>query len=363
MENDNYLNEMLHKKSELPSTLTKCQSLINLQRLVILREYNIKNPDMLEKYFLNDDSTNKLNIDVINNRIKKNIFNVNNYEQNIKSQAWQKDLSKMFLSLNDDNKEKNENGFFEYNYTNRNKKKEKLIFIRNFFGKMKSAKKTKNRFNKRNHRLYNKDKYDNYKYRNKREEKSENKNNEMEINKIWDKISSKYKKNYYINENNLNDNKDNYDYNIKYLTEIRSNKSNNNLDMTKNKNNNSKNIKIKNNIFPQIITSNSTKNINNKKRMNNINTYKIKKFREQLKMIYKGKYKYMTLNNDKKKDKNFDMPELLEDRKIPLFKKNNKVFLSPLHFSKFEQMNEIKNKLIKVGFLDKDVFKIYNKNV
>ena len=97
--------------------------------------------------------------------------------------------------------------------------------------------------------------------------------------------------------------------------------------------------------------------------MNNINTYKNKKFREQLKMIYKGKYKYMTLNNEKNKNKNFDMPELLEDRKFPLFKKNNKVFLSPLHFSKFEQMNEIKNKLIKVGFLDKDVFKIYNKNV
>ena len=57
------------------------------------------------------------------------------------------------------------------------------------------------------------------------------------------------------------------------------------------------------------------------------------------------------------------MPKLLEDRKITLFKKNNKLVLSPLHFSKFEQMNEIKNKLVKAGILDKEIFKIYNKNV
>ena len=97
-------------------------------------------------------------------------------------------------------------------------------------------------------------------------------------------------------------------------------------------------------------------------------------------MIYEGRYKYMTLNNEKNTNKNFDMPKLLEDRKIPLFKKNNKLFLSPLHFSKlfkknnklflsplhfskFEQMNEIKNKLVKAGILDKEIFKIYNKNV
>ena len=166
-----------------------------------------------------------------------------------------------------------------------------------------------------------------------------------------------------INENYLNDNKDNFDFNIRYLTESKSNKSNNNINFTKNKYNNLKSINVKKHIFPQIATSNSSKNIKTKKYFNTATTYANKKFNEQLKMIYEGRYKYMTLNNEKNTNKNFDMPKLLEDRKIPLFKKNNKLFLSPLHFSKFEQMNEIKNKLVKAGILDKEIFKIYNKNV
>ena len=363
MEIDSYLKENLYKKSELPATLTKCQSLINMQRLMILREYNIHNQDMLEKYFLNDDTTNKLSNEVINDKIKKNIFNMNNYEQNIKNQAWNKDLSKMFLSLNDDNRDKNENAVFEYNYAKRNKKKESLIFIRNFFGQMKSAKKVKNLYNKKINRLYNNNKYENYKYKTKKEGKSEHKNNDMEINKIWQKISAKYNNKYFINEYYLNDNKDNFDFNLRYLTESKSNKSNSNINFTKNKYNNLKTINIKNNNFPQIATSNSSKNIKSKKYFNTTTTYANKKFNEQLKMIYEGRYKYMTLNNEKNTNKNFDMPKLLEDRKIPLFKKNNKLFLSPLHFSKFEQMNEIKNKLVKAGILDKEIFKIYNKNV
>ena len=73
----------------------------------------------------------------------------------------------------------------------------------------------------------------------------------------------------------------------------------------------------------------------------------------------------MTLNSESNKlsRKNFEMPELLEERKIRLFKKNNKIFLSPIHFSKYVQMTEIKNNLIKEGFLDKDVFKICNKKI
>ena len=58
-----------------------------------------------------------------------------------------------------------------------------------------------------------------------------------------------------------------------------------------------------------------------------------------------------------------EMPELLQDKQINFFKKNNKIFLSPLHFSKYVQMNAIKNSLIKEGFLDKDVFKSCTNNI
>ena len=115
-----------------------------------MKEYNIRNKNLLEKYYLNGDMTNKQSDDVINNRIKNNIFNLNNYEQNIKKEAWQKDLNKIYLGLNDENKGKSDNAFFDYNYNSRNKKKEGLIFIKNFFVKMKSAKKTKNLYKKRN---------------------------------------------------------------------------------------------------------------------------------------------------------------------------------------------------------------------
>jgi hypothetical protein len=115
-----------------------------------------------------------------------------------------------------------------------------------------------------------------------------------------------------------------------------------------------RNKKIKKGFFPEITTSNSEKILFNKN----------KTYNEQIKQIYigKNKYQYITLNKENK-NKNFDMPKLLEHKNYPLFKKNNQIFLSPLHYSKYEQMNEIRNKLIKVGFLDKDVFKIYNKNV
>lgn len=353
MENSEYMNEILHKKLGLNSTLKKCQSLIDLQRMMLIKEYNIKNQELFEKYYLNDDITNKQSNDVINSKIK-NIFNMNNYEQNIKSEAWQKDTSKMFLGLNDENKGKSDNAYFEYNYSNRNKKKEGLIFIRNFFGKMKSAKKVKNVYNKKTNKLFDKNIFENYKYRykynNKKEEKSKNK--QKEVNKIWNQISHKYDHNFSSKEKKFNDK---YFNNIRLLTEIKNSKSNKNF---KNR------FKIKKNIFPEINTSNSTKNIKNKKNLQISKVYGNKTFNEKLQSIYIGenKYKYMTINTEEK-NKNFDMPELLEHKKIPLFKKNRKVFLSPLHYSKYEQMVEIKNQLIKIGFHDKDVFKIYNKNV
>ena len=67
---------------------------------------------------------------------------MNNYEKNIKKVAWQKDLSKIYLGLNDDKDNKN-NEFAEYNFEKREKKKEGLMFLKNFFGQMKSVKKDK----------------------------------------------------------------------------------------------------------------------------------------------------------------------------------------------------------------------------
>ena len=374
MENNNYINEFIHKKLGWNSTLNKCQSLINFQRMMILKENNIKNEDLLEKYYLNDDITNKQSNDVINNRIK-DIFNLNNYEQNIKSEAWQKDLSKMFLGLNDENKGKSDNLYFEYNYSNRNKKKEGLIFIRNFFRKMKSAKKIKNLYNKKSDKK-NKinnilDNYGyNYKFRkNKKEEKkSEKEKEEKNINNIWNKISLKYGNNSF-EEKQIHDN--DY-YNIRYLTEIKKNFNkyenniknniiNKNIKILNLSENNNQNIKK---IFPEIVTSFSAKNLKSNKNKNYSSIYRNKTFNEKLKNVYEGnnKYKYMTLNKNNKKE-NFDIPELLEHKNFKFLKKKNKIFLSPLHYSKYEQMTEIKNKLIKTGFLDKDVFKIYNKNL
>ena len=78
MKESSSINDMIRKKLEMNETLKKCQSLINIQRLMIMKEYNIRNKNLLEKYYLNGDMTNKQSDDVINNRIKNNIFNLNN---------------------------------------------------------------------------------------------------------------------------------------------------------------------------------------------------------------------------------------------------------------------------------------------
>ena len=250
MKESNSINDMIHTKLELNETFKKCQSLINIQRLMIMKEYNIRNKNLLEKYYLNGDIINKQSDEAINKRIKNNIFNLNNYEQNIKREAWQKDLNKMYLGLNDENKGKSDNAFFDYNYYNRNKKKEGLIFIKNFFGKMKSAKKIKNLYKKRNTviKSYQKNNiYDNnikiLNNNKKKELKKLKEKKENEINKIWDKIKIKYNTSFKdINEQEL------HKKNINFFTEI-NNIKRKNLFQNKNK-------KLKKKIFPEIVISN-----------------------------------------------------------------------------------------------------------
>lgn len=364
MKESSNINEMIHRKLELSETFKKCESIMNMERLMTIKEYNARNKNLLEKYYNDDDMTNKQSNEVINKKIK-NIFNLNNYEQNIKRIAWQKDLSKMYLGLNDENGGKNENGFFDYNFNKRNKKKESLIFIKNFFGKMKSVKKFKNLFNKRNTNVktYQKIMFnnnDNKKYLDKKKETKKEK--EEEINKIWDKIKIKYNSSFKdINGKELHNNY------IKFYTEINNFKKKNLFQTKSPTYTNNKNTKINKFFFPKIATSKSTRGIFKTKNKGNKSISRNKRYKEKLKNIYEGnnKYKYMTLNSESNKNslKNLDMPELLKDKKVQLFKKNNKIFLSPLHFSKYVQMNDIKNSLIKEGFLDKDVFKICNKNI
>ena len=105
-----------------------------------------------------------------------------------------------------------------------------------------------------------------------------------------------------------------------------------------------------------IKTNISNKNVFNKNK--GINRNKI--YLEQLKQIYKSKSnnKYKTLNKNNGK---LEIPELLHFRDLPLIKKNNQYFFSPLHYSKFAQMKGIRDKLI--GIFDNEVFTIYNKNI
>ena len=359
MKESSSINDLIHRKLELSETFKKCQSLINMQRLMLIKEYGVQNHHLLEKYYLTGDMTNKQSNEVINKRIK-NIFNLNNYEQNIKKEAWQKDLTKMYLGLNDENKGKSENAFFDYNYNNRNKKKEGLIFIKNFFGKMKSAKKIKNLYNKKNSiiKSYQKNFFDKIKKNDDKNKKIITKEEkEKEMNKIWDTIKIKYNSSFKdISKDDL------HKKNIQFFTEINNIRKKN---LFKIKSPISRNQKSKKFFIPEIATSNSSKVIFNSKFKEYKNKYRNKKKNEKLKKVYEGKYKYMTLNSESNKlsRKNFEMPELLEERKIRLFKKNNKIFLSPLHFSKYVQMTEIKNNLIKEGFLNKEVFKICNKKI
>jgi hypothetical protein len=59
MENNESINNMIRNKLESSSTLKKCRSFMNMQRMMIIRGYKIKNEKVLEKYYLKADLTNK----------------------------------------------------------------------------------------------------------------------------------------------------------------------------------------------------------------------------------------------------------------------------------------------------------------
>jgi hypothetical protein len=411
------LNDNLRTSSELNSTLKKCQSLITLQRIMILRsnpeskqidKQTIK--DLENNYKMEIDITNKQNPEVINDKLKK-FFNMNNYEKNIKKVAWQKDLSKIYLGLNDDKDNKN-NEFAEYNFEKREKKKEGLMFLKNFFGQLKSVKKDKfsKKKDKSKEKVINLNKYEKYYFHNRNKEKKHIDNEELDslLNRLKIKYSPQKKLDEKMTIENIKNN------NNKFLTEINNSSYNFNDKIHKNDfrkqklfysnyhlnefskkfmTENNKNNKINNNklFFPKIkssydIEKNISKTIvaenrTNKNKIKNIkgtisgknifkNQAKLNKginrnktYLEQLKNIYKGenKNRYREFNNN---INNFEMPELLIYKEKPLFKKNNQLFFSPLHYSKYEQMRDIRDKLTGVtGLMDKEVFNVYNKNI
>ena len=410
-------NDDLHCMSGLNSTLKKCQSLITLQRIMILRsntnyENNEKEKKDLEKHFVMDiDITKKQNPEVINSRLH-NFFNMNNYQQNIKKHALKKDISKIYLGINDD-KDNKDDELLEYNFKKREKKKEGLMFLKNFFGQLKTVKdKSYKKRDKSKEKLINLNKFEKYYYHSKDKE-IENVKDE-EINLLLNKLKRKYSPQKLKDEKTKLDETKNTK--VKFLTEINQNNSyifnkkiKNKLErqnlfkynyhlnelsrkLDREKKNNINNKTNNNFLFPKIkstyeiennksntimvehkINKSEIKNIKgtiSDKNIFNKNKVKINKginknkiYLEQLKSIYKNdnKKKYITINNN---SKNFDMPELLKYREKPLFRKNNQLFFSPLHYSKYEQMKEIRDKLTGVtGLMDKEVFAVYNKNI
>ena len=425
---DSYQDD-LHSMSDLNSTLKKCQSLILLQKKMI-KKNDSKNENDKNLANLNDldvDLTKKENEDVINSRIR-HFFNVNNYEQSIKKEAWKKDISKMFLGLNNNNanidgiENNNENEYAElpYNFEDRERKKEGLIFLKNFFGQMKSIKNKFKKKDKSKETPLKLNKYEKYYF----QDKIKKKITDEEINFILYKLRQRYSPKKIKNEkekkiritntltevNNINNNN-----NLKLRDKIRfSNLKKNNIHNSKihlnklqrfdtennfinNKNFNNINNKIKN-LFPLIksnsefeknryntidtdhhirkvtfknLKKNELKNIrsnisdrsifNKNKGFNRSNTYL-----DQLRQIYKSKSKkkFKTLDNKNDNNKNninLVMPRLLKYKEKPLIKRDNQLFFSPLHYYKVEQMKEIRNKLI--GIFDKEVFTVYNQNI
>ena len=440
---DSYTDN-LRSISKLSSTLKKCQSLITKNKML----FHINNSqsgkddseDLYQKYDLDVDITKKENDDFINKRMKL-FFNLENYEQNIKKETWKKDITKMFLGLNNNDNNivgnsNNENGneLGEYNFEKRENKKEGLMFLKNFFKQMKSIKKNKLKKDIKKERAIKLNKNDNYNYNYNDKHFFEKKINDEEINFLINKLRNRYspkkpkeenkneKKNEIINsltESNANKNSISISDKIKddlgkkslfhplksinqtnqrFNTENNYNEKNNNLNdkfsfpkiknsFSTNRYNTINNEKIKNvknsydnsrnryntisndyqnrkrpyNIMKKGEAKNIKANISDKNMLNKnkvINRNKI--YLDQLKQIYKSKSnnKYKTLNKNNGK---FEIPKLLHFRDMPLIKKNNQYFFSPLHYSKYAQMKGIRDKLI--GIFDKEVFAIYNKNI
>lgn len=401
-------NDNLHSSSELKSTLKKGQSLINLQRKMI-RQANPKS-NMVDKdkrnleknYEFDIDITKKENAEVINHRMKQ-FFNVNNYEGHIKHEAWKSDLSKMYLGLGDDKGNKDIE-FEEYNFDKRETKKEKLVFLKNFFGRLKSVKVGKKRLDKRKDNLLYMNKYDHSKIKNNdikikiNEEEFDLILNRLKVKYSPQKINNESKNTEKISNNNNYNNlteanntiniKNNYKkrnvFNSKYhLTElskklikdnnkVNSNKyffpkiklsheierKKSNTIMAENRVNRNQIKNIKSNASDKIIFNKNKIHLKLNKSINRNKTYL-----EQLEDIYKGGNK-KKLRKFNIKNNNYEMPELLTYKEKPLFKKNNQLFFSPLHYSKYEQMKEIRDRLKGItGLLDKEVFSVYNQNI
>ena len=414
----------LHSLSELNSTLKKCQSLIIMQKNLIGKNNSKLNSDdhksqsniNFKAYDSDIDNTKKENEIVRDNRIK-HYFNIYNYEQKIKNETFKKDMSKTFLGLtfNDGNINNNSNNDkefseFIYDFKNRKKQKEGLLFLKNFFSLMKLIKNNKKKKDKSIGNPIKLNKFKKFFFQD--NNKIKKKVMDKEINLILERIKIRYsplktkikKENEKINsltETSVNSNNNSYNYNNYKLKEkmkykiLRKKNSlnynyNNNINQrfntenndNKNKNNHNKyffpkinnNSEIEKNIYNTISTEYSikktpTKNIgvnfsdnnifNKKKILNRNNSYF-----DKLKKIYKSKNKKKNtreeiINNNK--INNFEMPKLLKFKEKPLFKKNNHIFFSPIHYDKYEQMRRIKDKIL--GIYDKEVFKVYNQKI
>ena len=416
-------SEKIRHSLEMNSALKRCQSLILLQRMLILKAnqnsgVNIKKEDLEKNYEMEIDKTEKNNVVVINDRIK-NIFNMNNYVQNIKKEAWKKDLSKIYLGLGDE-KGNNYNEFIEYNFEKRDKKKEGLNILKNFFGKLKSVKKIQ-RYKKKDkskENILNLNKFEKYFYHIKDKNQKNLNINDLELNLILNKLKDRFnlkndkedkKENKTVNREILHgknrtnfiteiNHKDYYFNNInkkkkvvlkKKLFNSKYHLKNKIINTESNINNGNKNkllfpkIRITHEVPKKEIKTISSAHKDNKSLKNrkgnisdknifNKNKNKIqitksinrnKTYLEQLKNIYSSERKRRE-NFMKNNMNNYEMPELLKYREKPLFKKKNKLFFSPLHYSKYEQLREIKDKLTgTTGLLDKEVFKEYNQNI
>ena len=198
---DSYTDN-LRSISKLSSTLKKCQSLITKNKML----FHINNSqsgkddseDLYQKYDLDVDITKKENDDFINKRMKL-FFNLENYEQNIKKETWKKDITKMFLGLNNNDNNivgnsNNENGneLGEYNFEKRENKKEGLMFLKNFFKQMKSIKKNKLKKDIKKERAIKLNKNDNYNYNYNDKHFFEKKINDEEINFLINKLRNRY---------------------------------------------------------------------------------------------------------------------------------------------------------------------------
>lgn len=424
----------LNSLSELNPAIKKCQSFMTMQKMLFLKSNKKLNPkgygglsnNTLKKYDLDFDYTKKENSEFINRRLK-NYFNLENYEQNIKNQAWKKDLSKMFLGLNNNNDnfeyvEKNENDFGEYNFEKRENKKEGLIFLRNFFGRMKSAKRDKDK-------IYRKEKskdnllrlnkvginFHHDKDQDRDKDKYNKKISDAELNLLFNKLKIRYspqkstdesgesrseKKNIIYDFMTERNSKINFNTKSKHIIFKKKNNSNSKYHLNKigirlNTENNDivyNNSRSNKYLFPKIKNysieekktyhtnrENALKRISfkNKERSEsknikvNVSDNSIftknknkeinrnKSYLEHLKEIYKAKKLkdiYKTVNNRENVNNtnNFEIPKLIQYKEKPLIKKNNQLFFSALHYSKYQEMKGIRDRLIKN--LDNEVF-------